>query len=143
MEQTISAVRDETGQIVAFVAAQRDVTERKRAEEALRLSEARYRDQLEQTQTVLAETRALYETSKILSGLQSMPEMLQRAVDGVAQALRADRVTLILANSVDQSISHYVKGGPGAGLVVDIAYDELITGAERLGHAETPARPDA
>ena len=89
-----SAVRDETGQIVAFVAAQRDVTERKRAEEALRLSEARYRDQLEQTQTVLAETRTLYETSKILSGLQSMPEMLQRAVDGVAEALRADRVTL-------------------------------------------------
>ncbi len=30
VEQTISAVRDETGQIVAFVAAQRDVTERKR-----------------------------------------------------------------------------------------------------------------
>lgn len=128
VEQTISAVRDETGQIVAFVAAQRDVTERKGAEEAVRLSEARYRDQLEQTQTALAETRALYETSKLLSGLQSMPEMLQRAVDGVAQALRANRVTLILANSVFQSISYFVKGGPGAGLAVDIAYDELIQG---------------
>lgn len=77
VEQTISAVRDETGKIFAFVATQRDVTERKRAEEALRLSEARYRDQLEQTQTALAETRALYETSKILTGLQSMPEMLR------------------------------------------------------------------
>ena len=139
MEQTISAVRDETGQIVAFVAAQRDVTERKSAEEALRLSEARYRDQLEQTQTALAETRALYETSKILSGLQSMPEMLQRAVDGVAQALRANRVTLILANSMDQSISHYVKGGPGAGLAVDIAYDELIQGLS--GWAMRKRRP--
>ncbi|MFN8464497.1 MAG: GAF domain-containing protein [Caldilineaceae bacterium] len=128
VEQTISAVRDETGQIVAFVAAQRDITERKRAEEALRLSETRYRDQLEQTQTVLAETRALYETSKILSGLQSMPEMLQRAVDGVAKALRADRVTLILVNPADQSISHYVKGGPGAGFAVDIAFDEMVQG---------------
>ena len=128
VEQTISAVRDEGGQIVAFVAAQRDVTERRRAEEALRLSEARYRDQLEQTQTVLEETRTLYETSKILSGLQSMPEMLQRAVDGVAEALRADRVTLILVNSVEQCISHYVKGGPGASLAVDIAFDELIHG---------------
>ncbi len=139
VEQTISAVRDETGQIVAFVAAQRDVTERKSAEEALRLSEARYRDQLEQTQTALAETRALYETSKLLSGLQSMPEMLQRAVDGVAQALRANRVTLILANSVDQSISHHVKGGPGAGLAVDIAYDELIQGLS--GWAMRKRRP--
>jgi PAS domain S-box-containing protein len=139
VEQTISAVRDETGQIVAFVAAQRDVTKRKSAEEAQRLSEARYREQLEQTQTVLAETRALYETSKLLSGLQSMPEMLQRAVDGVAQALRANQVTLILANSVDQSISHYVKGGPGAGLAVDIAYDELIQGLS--GWAMRKRRP--
>ena len=139
VEQTISAVRDETGQIVAFVAAQRDVTERKRAEEALRLGEARYRDQLEQTQTALAETRALYETSKILSTLQSMPEMLQRAVDGVAQALRANRVTLILANPVDQSITHYVKGGPGASLAVDIDYDELIQGLS--GWAMRKRRP--
>ncbi len=52
------------------------------------MSEARYRDQLDQTSTALAETRALYETSKILTGLQSMPQMLQRAVDGVAAALR-------------------------------------------------------
>ena len=56
VEETISPVRDELGNITAFVAAQRDVTERRQAEQDLRDSEARYRQQYEQTQIALAET---------------------------------------------------------------------------------------
>jgi PAS domain S-box-containing protein len=128
VEQTISAVRDEAGAVVAFVAAQRDITERKQAEEALRVSEARYREQLERTRKALAETRVLYETSTLLTGLLSMPELLQKAVDGVASALRADRVALILVDRVEQSITHLVRGGPGGQKIAAIGYEELVDG---------------
>ena len=128
VEETISPVRDDAGNTTAYVAAQRDVTERKRAEDALRDSEARYRAQLERTEVVLAETSALYEASRTLIRLQSLPDLLQDIVAGVAAALPADRVSLFLVDQTEQRITKLVKGGPGADLVVEISYDELLQG---------------
>ena len=128
VEETISPVRDDAGKTTAFVAAQRDVTERKRAEDALRDSEARYRAQLERTEVILAETKALYEASKTLIRLQSLPDLLQDIVNGVAAALPANRVSLFLVDQIEQRITKLVRGGPRADLVVEISYDELLQG---------------
>jgi PAS domain S-box-containing protein len=49
VEVTVCPVRDKTGEITQFVHVTRDITERKRIEEALREGEERYRIQFEQT----------------------------------------------------------------------------------------------
>jgi len=47
IEASISPLRDKGGQIIGFRGVGRDITERKRAEEALRLSEQNFRDSIE------------------------------------------------------------------------------------------------
>ena len=49
---TISPVRDESGRIVAAASVERDMSERERAEQALKESEARYRQQFEEMDTL-------------------------------------------------------------------------------------------
>ncbi|HOS96657.1 MAG TPA: PAS domain S-box protein, partial [Deltaproteobacteria bacterium] len=51
IENTVSAIRDEQGSIVGIYGVSRDITDRKRSEEALRKSEERYRAIFEHTAT--------------------------------------------------------------------------------------------
>ena len=53
-----SALRDEHGRVIALAGVARDITERRRAEEALKQSEARFRDLVENTTDVIWETDA-------------------------------------------------------------------------------------
>lgn len=106
----------------------REIAEHKRAEEALRESEARYHELLKQTQAALAETQALYHVSRSLIVVENLPGLLQVVVDSVAEALPANRVTLITFDLKERQVTHFVKGGPGVSEVVSVSFEELWEG---------------
>ena len=56
IENSVKALRDQAGAIVGMYGSSRDITERKRAEEALKRSESRFREMAELLPTVIAET---------------------------------------------------------------------------------------
>jgi len=128
VDVSIAPVRDMDGKITGFVAAQLDISERIRAENEIRDSEARYRALFEQTEAALAETQALYRVSQSLIALENLPDVLQAVADGVSETLPADRVTLITFDSEEQLITGFVKSGPGAEHVIVPSYPELMDG---------------
>jgi PAS domain S-box-containing protein len=109
-----------------------DITERKRAEAEL----AHYTATLEQRvaertaalQTALTQTEALYQVAHSLTAFENPSDLLQTVVDRVAEALPANRVTLITLEPAAQQVTHFVRGGPGAGQVILVSYDELMAG---------------
>jgi PAS domain S-box-containing protein len=116
------------GAIVGAVGAGMDVTERKRAQEALRVSEERHRELLHQTQAALAKTEALYRVSRSLIAFENLPGLLQAVVDSVAEALPADRVRLLTVDLERRQVIHHARGGPGAEYCADTSFAELWAG---------------
>jgi len=72
----------------------------------------------------LAETRALYKASRSLTS----DDLFQDIVDAVAEALPADRVTLIVHDKKEQAITHFVIGGEGDEHIALIDYAEFVQG---------------
>ncbi len=105
-----------------------DITENKLAEESLRESEDRYRMLFEQSQETLAETAALYETSRILIASEDLPSVLQSLVESTVHALPADRVTVITVNIEERVVRHFVVGGREPEKVGGITFEELCEG---------------
>jgi PAS domain S-box-containing protein len=126
--QNIVAPVAVNGAIVGVVGAALDVTERKRAEEALRASEERQRELLHQTQTALAKTEALYRVSRFLIAFENVPGLLQAVVDSVTEALPANRVGLMTLDLEQRQVTYHAKGGPGARHCVDSSFDQLWDG---------------
>jgi PAS domain S-box-containing protein len=116
------------GAIVGIVGAGLDVTQHKRAEEALRASEERHRELLHQTQAALAKTEALYRVGRSLIAFENLPGRLQAVVDSVAEALPANRVGLMTLDLEQRQVTYHAKGGPGARHCVDSSFDQLWDG---------------
>lgn len=98
-----------------------EVFERQRAEEQLRLLYA-------QSETSLARTKALYDSSRLLIGADDLETVLQSVVDSVADAVDADRVQLFGLDTQHTKVTYAVCSGPSAYLTDDLTYVQLARG---------------
>ena len=105
-----------------------DITENKLAEESLRESEERFRTLFEQSQATLAETAALYETSRILIASEDLPSVLQSLVASTVHALPADRVSVITVDMDERAVRHFMVGGRAPDEIKTIDFEELWEG---------------
>ena len=82
----------------------------------------------QRTQATLAKTETLYRVAQNLIEGSSLEQTLQSVVDGVAEALPANGVSLITMNPRAKKIVHFVRGGPGRDRVVSATFEELWDG---------------
>jgi signal transduction histidine kinase/DNA-binding response OmpR family regulator len=82
----------------------------------------------EQIQDALTETSVLYRTSRSLIAQEKLSDLLQTVVDGVTEALPADRATVITFDFKRREVTNFVKSGPGADRVIATPFDELCNG---------------
>ncbi len=82
----------------------------------------------EQIQDALTETDVLYRTSRSLIAQERLSDVLQTVVDGVVEALPADRATVITLDFKRREVTNFVKGGPGADQVILTSFEELWNG---------------
>ena len=125
----------------------RDITERKRADMALRDSEARYRELFLRTQADLTKIETLYRVNRSLIVIQDLRGLLQAIVDSMAEALPANRVVLITLDLEQHTVIDFVPGGSGAAHVVNVPFDELWNGLagwalREMQPALSPSAPD-
>ncbi|WP_457555712.1 PAS domain S-box protein [Candidatus Pyrohabitans sp.] len=82
VELTTTALRDGRGEVKGFISIMRDITQRKRAEEALR----RRVEQL----------KAVYQMADAVSKARAIEEIYLEALNALQRALRADRAAILL-----------------------------------------------
>jgi PAS domain S-box-containing protein len=99
-----------------------------RAEYALRASEARYRQALAATEAALTNAQALYHISSSQVAGESLGTLLQRVVDVVAEALPANRVSLMAIDTDRRMVIGRYVGGPDLNAPTDIDFDEAMEG---------------
>lgn len=86
----------------------------------------------QRTQASLAKTETLYQVAQSVIAGSTLAETLQNVVDGVGEAIPADRVSLITMNPRLQRVFHFVRGGKGRDRVVAADFAELWDGL--VGH---------
>lgn len=98
-----------------------DITERKRGQAEREQLIVQLRDALFHVQT-------LYRSARSMIALDSLPAILQAVVDGVAEALGANVVTLVTINLEQHRITNFVKTGPGSDEIEAPSYADLAKG---------------
>jgi PAS domain S-box-containing protein len=126
-EATIFPLKNTAGEIINYAAVKREITERVQIENAL----------LE----TLTRTEALYYVASSLSAIASLSDLLQTVTRIVAEALPADRVTLVLLDLETRRVTHFVKNGPGSNLVAPVSFDELMEGPSGWTLRQSPPQP--
>src|SRR5919107_1477962 len=101
-ELSISPVRDEEGHLVSFVGVQNDVTERKRAEEALRDSEERYR-------ALYEDNPSMYFTLDAKGTVLSVNHFGSRQLGYASEELIGHPVLEIFQEEDRQAVSRYLS----------------------------------
>ncbi len=127
-EMSITPVLDINGTICNFIAVKQDVTDRKQTEEAMRTSQRRYRELLDQTKETLAETEALYAISQSLISSDNLSHVLQNVADSLAIALPAEKVLLLTFDEAEAKINEYIIGGSGIDRLQILTYAEQMEG---------------
>jgi PAS domain S-box-containing protein len=94
----------------------------------LRDSDERYRAALAASEAALSRTQAFYRVSSSQAAGESLGTVLQRVVDVVAEALPANRVNLLAIDFAGRTVNGNILGGPGAGTIADVDYEELVEG---------------
>ncbi len=87
-----------------------------------------YQQLFETTQATLIKTESLYELSRLLTMFSDLPTLLQAVVDGIANALPADRVVLVMIDVSRQAITQFVRGGSWTDRRSTPPYQELSQG---------------
>ncbi|MBN1994899.1 MAG: GAF domain-containing protein [Anaerolineae bacterium] len=112
-------------QVAAYGEAEAILAQAFASQAAIAIENARL---FEQTETALAQTDALYRTTRALIAPESLPDLLQIIVNNIVKNLPADRATLITFDLDAKQVTNFVTAGPGADHVVRVSYDELWNG---------------
>lgn len=73
-------------------------------------------------------SRAFYDISRSWVEIDNIPDLLQSVADSVAEALPADRATIITINPNKDQITHYIRGGENKDLIRYTSLQELNEG---------------
>jgi diguanylate cyclase (GGDEF)-like protein/PAS domain S-box-containing protein len=125
VDLTLSPLYGADGRVVQVIGSAFDVTDRELHAAEL---EQRVVERTSELQAVLARTETLYLLSRTTQLTSHLPDLLQAVVDRIAALLPADRVVLILIDLDQRVVTHFVRGGGGAGSVVTVEFDELWDG---------------
>lgn len=148
---TVTASRDHTGQFEYFLAMVEDVTERKRAEQALQAERARVQEERLQALSEARRTTAdwvtsLVATSRRIAQMQSLDDILVHILAEAQRLLRVDVVTLGLFDEQLRLMGRCQATAHGAHLleppllVDNEALKEILRAGKRRkfpGHGET------
>lgn len=116
--------------LVVYASLLGTLLERKRAEQALAESEARYRLLYAESEAALTRTRALYDASRSIIGSAGLEDVLHSLADSVVRALDADQVQVLIIDSEQQKIIQAVEDtiNPNPRLHAPISYAEACAG---------------
>ena len=125
-ESEISAIRDDRGNVVEILGVTRNITARKRAEDALRRNE-------EAALRLARENAVMAEITRIISSSLSIDEVYERFAEEMRKLLDFENLTVVTTNIEENSVAiAYVAGIPVPGREVGTVIPLEGTSAEEV-----------